>query len=231
MVRGMKSPWVPLLIATIVGGAAVALVNHQFATTFNVFVILQGAAGYAVIGFAALVVLAVRDITLAVGGIASAACVLFGWLVQDIKVPVLLAALAALLLGIAAGWVNGIIITRSGLTGFVVTLATGAAFTGLALGFTGSFEFESIPASWTNFGQGRIGIFPDIGFITVVITVLLVVLYKWAPRGRSMLATGGNPEAARLAGISTSKEIVYGHTLSGLLSACLLYTSPSPRDS
>lgn len=213
------SVWAPLLVATVVGGAIVTAVNSQFATSYNIFVVLQGTSGYAVIGFSAMVVLALRDITLAVAGIASATGVFFGWLVQDFRVPVVAAALATLVVGLAAGWLNGMIVTRTGLTGFVATLATGAAFTGLALGFTQSYEFSNIPDSWTNFGQGRVGFFPEVGFIALAVAGLLAVLYRWLPLGRNMLATGGNPEAARLAGIAGGRQLVWGHALSGVLAA------------
>ena len=212
-------PWVPLLAVTVLGSIVMSLVTPNFATPFNLFVILQGAATFAVLGFSVMVVLAVRDITLAVCGIGSLSAVLFGWMVQVAEVPVLPAAAAILVAGALLGAVNGLIITRSGLTGFVVTLATGAALSGAALGMTKATAFTAIPAAWTSFGQGRWGLVPLIAFVTLAVAAALFFLYRSTPFGRAMLAAGGNPEAATLAGISTARQIVWAHTLSGVLAA------------
>lgn len=211
--------WLPLLVATAVGGLVMSLVNDRFASSYNVFVILQDASTYAVIGFAVMVVLVVRDLSLAVGGIGSICGVLFGWLVDAQAAPILLAVLAALALGLVAGLVNGLIIAGSGLSGFVVTLATGAALTGLALGATKSQAYSNIPTAWTSFGQGRTGPFPYVALVTLAVAAVLYVLYRWSPTGRAMLTTGGNPEAARLVGISTSRQQILAHVASGVLAA------------
>lgn len=217
--RLVSAPWIPLLAATIVGGVIVALLSDKFATEYNFFVIFQQAAAYALIGFAAMVVLAVRDISLAVGGIGSLAAVLFGWLTTELQVPVALAALATIALGLLVGVINGFIITRSGLTGFVVTLATGAALSGIALGVTKATAYSGIPSEWSDFGQGRLGAFPYIALVTLIIAALLFVLYRWLPLGRSMLVAGGNPEAARISGIRTDRQLIVAHVLSGALAA------------
>lgn len=217
--RRTLAPWVPLLIATVIGSAAMTVVTPKFATAFNLFVILQGAAAFALLGFAVMVVLAVRDITLAVGGIGSFTAVLFGWMVQSAGVPAILAVLVTVAAGAAVGLVNGVIITRSGLTGFVVTLATGAALSGAALGMTKATAFTSIPESWTAFGQGRLGFFPLIGFLTLAVAALLFALYRFTAFGRTMLTAGGNPEAATLAGISVPHQVVSAHVMSGALAA------------
>lgn len=225
MKRLTQFSWGPLLLVTVVGGIALSITVDKFASTYNVFVILQGAATYAVIGFAAMVVLVVRDISLAVGGIASVSGVLFGWLVQEHRVPVLVAALIAVLGGAVAGLVNGVIITRTRLNGFIVTLATGAALGGLAVGFTKSSAFSGIPRSWTSFGQGRLGLLPFIGVVTIVVALVLYLLFRFTTTGRSMLTTGGNPEAALLVGIDNRRQVVTAHVLSGVLAAvaALLY--------
>ena len=219
MSRLLNTSWLLLLAATLAGSVVLSVFVGQFATSYNAFVVLQGAATYAVIGFAAMVVLAVRDISLAVGGIGSLSGILFGWLVQEHSVPVLLAAAAALGCGAVAGLVNGLIITRTGLSGFIVTLATGAALGGLALGFTKSSAFAGIPGSWTAFGQGAVSFMPYIGLAAIAVAALLFVLYRSTAVGRSMLTTGGNPEAALLAGINNRQQVMYAHILSGVLAA------------
>lgn len=219
MRESLRAPWMPLLVTALLAGVVLSTVKDEFATSYNLFVILQAAAGYALIGFASMVVLAVRDISLAVGGLGSLCAVVFGWAVQDAGWGPWAAAGLALLVGALCGLVNGLVIVGTGLTGFVVTLATGTALTGLALGLTSSAAFTEIPASWTSLGQGRLGFMPAIALITLGVAVVLLVLYRWVPIGRRMLATGGNPEAARLSGISGTHALVTAHVLSGVLAA------------
>lgn len=220
-----SAPWIPLLVATVIGGIVMAFLTDKFATEYNLFVVFQQAAAYALIGFSAMVVLSVRDITLAVGGIGSLSAVLFGWLTVGLQVPVTIAALATIVLGVVAGLVNGFIISRSGLSGFVVTLATGAALTGIALGTTKAVAFSGIPSEWSDLGQGRLGAVPYIAAVTLLVAAALFVLYRWMPIGRAMLASGGNPEAARLAGVRNDRSLIAAHILSGALAsiAALVY--------
>ncbi|GAA2016187.1 ABC transporter permease [Nakamurella flavida] len=219
MRRAADLPWLPLLAVTLLGSIVLSFRVDQFLTSYNIFVILQGAATYAVIGFAAMVVLVVRDISLAVGGIGAVSGVLFGWLVADQGMPVVPAAIIALVGGAVAGLANGLLITRTKLNGFIVTLATGALLTGLAIGATKSAAFAGIPRSWTAFGQGRIWFFPLIGLVTAAVAAALFVLYRSTRPGRAMLTAGGNPEAALLVGIDNSRQVVLAHVLSGVLAA------------
>ena len=68
---GAHRPWVPLLAVALVASAGFALINGQFLTGFNVYVILSSATLLALIGFSQLTVLAVGEFSLAVGSIGS----------------------------------------------------------------------------------------------------------------------------------------------------------------
>jgi ribose transport system permease protein len=145
--------------------------------------------------------------------------------VQVQGVPTVPAALVAVAGGAVAGLANGLIITRTRLNGFIATLATGAALSGLAIGATRSSAFAQIPRSWTAFGQGRLWIVPFIGLVAAVVAAALYVLFRHTAAGRAMLTTGGNPEAALLVGIDNRRQVVRAHVLSGALAAvaALLY--------
>jgi len=208
-----------LFVATVVASIAVTLVSPRFGTSYNIYVILQAAATTAVIGMSQMVVLGVGDLSLAVGGIGSLSTVVVGALIQSYHAPVVLACATALALGAVTGLLNGAVISRSGLSGFIVTLATGGALTGIGLGITKSAPYPNVPPALVTLGQGHVGFFPYLVLVPVAVGVLLAAFIRWFPAGRCLLAVGGNRDAARLSGLSPSRSVVIAHTLSGILAA------------
>jgi ribose transport system permease protein len=164
-------------------------------------------------------VLAIGQLSLSVGAIGGMAAVLTGGIMELWGVPTLAAIAIGLLIGVAAGAANGLLITRTGINGFVITLATASAFTGVTIGLNNAEPFYNLPAGFVAFGQARFGPFPAIGVVTVLVTLGLAFLLQRTVLGRQILAVGGNARSAELSGIPVNRIIVVTHTLSGLLSA------------
>jgi ribose transport system permease protein len=82
-------------------------------------------------------------------------------------VPLPLAILLALVIGSLAGLINGLLIVTSRINGFIITLATASAFTGMSLGLTQAIPFYQLPASFTHFGQAAFGPIPYVGWLCV----------------------------------------------------------------
>jgi ribose transport system permease protein len=221
----LRARWAPLLAATVVLGIVMGAVTKSFGTTFNVYVILQTAALDAVIGLSQMVVLAAGDLSLAVGGLATLSTVLVGYLFEVRHWPTALAVLGGLVAGTAGGLANGIIISRTKLSGFIVTLATGTAFTGIGYGITSSNAYSEIPASVVKLSQGRAGFFPYLMVLALAVTAIMYAGLRWHPDGRLILAFGGNRDATMLAGLSSRRAQITAHTVSGLLAgvAAVMY--------
>jgi len=217
MRRLLGIQWAPLLIATIVAGTVLSVATKEFGTAFNIYTILQTAAVYAAIGLSQMVVLAVADMSLAVGGIAGLVTIAVGGLYGAQHWPVGAAIAAGVGLGLACGLVNGLIIAGMDLSGFIVTLATGTAFTGIAYGLTSAIPYSNIPSALVNLGQGRVSFFSFLLLPAIAMTLAVGAAFRWLPIGRSLLAVGGNREAALLSGISRERAIVVAHSVSGLL--------------
>jgi ribose transport system permease protein len=221
----LRARWAPLLAATILLGVVMGAVTRTFGTAFNVYVILQTAALDTVIGLSQMVVLAAGDLSLAVGGLAALSTVIVGNLFEIQHWPVAMSVLGGLLFGAAGGFVNGVIISRTKLSGFVVTLATGTAFTGIAYGITKSVAYSDVPSSLVKLSQGRTGFFPYLLFVTLAVTAVMYAGLRWLPDGRLILALGGNRDATMLAGLSSRRAQIVAHTVSGLLAgiAAVMY--------
>jgi ribose transport system permease protein len=221
----LRARWAPLLAATILLGIVMGAVTKSFGTTFNVYVILQSAALDTVIGLSQMVVLAAGDLSLAVGGLAAMCTIIIGNLFQVHHWPAALAVLAGLVLGTAGGFANGVIIAQTKLSGFIVTLATGTAFTGIAYGISASAAYSDVPSWVVKLSDGRAGFFPYLMILALAVTVISYAGLRWLPGGRLILAFGGNRDATMLAGLSSRRAQVTAHTVSGLLAgiAAVMY--------
>jgi ribose transport system permease protein len=105
------------------------------------------------------------------------------------------------LVGLAAGGINGLLITAGRINAFVATLATSIMLGGVTLAITdGSLVFVR-KAGFDTLARGELlGIRYPIFIFIALIAVAAVLLHR-TTFGRYVYAVGGNPEAARLSGI------------------------------
>jgi ribose transport system permease protein len=217
--RILNVEWTGLLAAIVLGAVVLVIVSPNFLSEFNFYVLLRSVCVSIVVAFAQMVTLAVGQMNLSVGALGGMVAVLFGGMMEVLGVPLLLAVPIAIGIGVVGGLVNGLLAARTGINGFIVTLATASAFTGVNLGLTKSVPFYKMPTALQDFGNGRIGALPFLLIAPLVVSPLLALLLFRLPIGRRLLAVGGNSQAAALSGISPANAIVLAHCLSGLLAA------------
>jgi rhamnose transport system permease protein len=160
------------------------------------------------------------EIDLSVASIFGLSSVVLGVLVRS-GTPIAMAVIAAVLVGVFAGLINGVLVTSVGLPSLAVTIGTLALFRGLAVGLLGTDAVTSFPSEWTRWASSKIASTPipvvvvTIGFIVAVFVVLLHL----TPFGRGVYAIGLSQEAARFSGVRVgpSKLVLFG--LSGLCAA------------
>jgi ribose transport system permease protein len=207
-----------LAVIAAVGFAALAVAtdfNLLTAGTLDAF--LRFLALPIVIGLAQMVVLAVGQMNLSVGVLTGFCAVASGWLMIDAGLPAPVAVLAALALGAAVGLVNGLLVIFTRINGFIVTLATMTILEGLRYGVNGTGTYQGYSPGLREFGQASLAGVPVVFLLAVVIAVAVALFFRRTVPGRHLLASGGNPFAARLSGISNDRALVLAHTLSGLL--------------
>jgi ribose transport system permease protein len=217
--RFLSVEWSGLLGAIAVGIIALALTSPAFLTEFNLYVMLRSFCVGLLVAYAQMVALGVGQMNLSVGALGGLVAISFGGLMEVFGVPVALAIPAALAIGALAGWINGVLIVKTGINGFIITLATASAFTGINLGVTRSIPFYKMPAVVVAFGTARVSIFPFLLIAPLIVTVLMALLFARTVPGRHLLAVGGNAHAAELSGISKDRTIILAYVLSGLLAA------------
>ena len=217
--RRLVNKEVTLVLVIIIASIAFWLAAPKYLGSANVVAVLTSASTTMVIGFAQLTCLSVGEMSLAVGGIGAAVTVLGGMLLDQDHVSLALVVVICLIGGLLAGLINGFVTARTHLSGFIVTLATGGAYSGLAIGITESNPYPTVPSALATFGQGQWGFIPYLAVAPAVCAVLLFIFYRWRRTGRELLAVGGNRNAAALAGISVPKATIWAHAISGVLAA------------
>jgi ribose transport system permease protein len=191
-----------------------------FLSAFNLFTVGRALAIDIVIGFSQMVVLAIGGMNLSVGSIGVCAAMLGGFLMQSLGLPVPFALVGALAFGAALGWVNGLVITRTGVNSFIVTLASANLYSGAMLIATKAVPLDRLPPEVGAFGKLKIaGALSPLLLIAVAIGSVLFVLYRFSSLGRRMLAAGANARAAEMSGVPVGRVVTISHVLSGLLAA------------
>ncbi len=211
----LRSEWAGLAAIFIFGSVVASFVSASFLTEYNLYVMLRSACVSLLVAFAQMIVLAVGQMNLAIGALGGLVAVLLGAMLDVLGVPLYLAIPLALLFGVLGGLINGLLTTRTGINGFIITLASGSAFTGINLGITQGQAFHDLPAGFVAFGDSRLSLIPALLWPPLIVAPLLWIFLYRMKSGRRLLATGGNLSAAQLSGIPTSRMVVLAHLISG----------------
>jgi ribose transport system permease protein len=204
-----------LLLSTIIASLA-----PGFLSPFNLFALTRNLAIDTVIGFAMMVVLACGHFNLAVGSIGVSAIMATGYLLEGLGLPIPISIAGGLATGAFMGWTNGMLVVKTGIHSFVITLATASLFFGLMLILTKAEAYRNLPAAFNVLGKQRfLGPYSSMLFVTGFVAAALLILFKYSVIGRQILASGANPLAAEMSGAPVKRAIVVAHTLSGLLAS------------
>ena len=218
-----------LLLVLLIECVLFSATGSNFFTTSNAFEITRLSVEIGFLALALTPVIITGGIDLSVGSMMGLAAVVLGGLWRDAHLPLFLAVAVALLIGLAGGALNALLIARLGLPPLIVTLGTFSLFRGAAEGLTRGIEnYSSFPASFLFLGQGYVG-----GLVPAQLFILLAaiagtgwLLHRTA-FGRSLYAIGHSPEGARYAGIPVAKRLFVVYALSGLAAslAAIIYVA------
>jgi len=133
-------------------------------------------------------------------------------------VPITFACIIGLLVGVAVGLCNGLIITGTGMAPFVVTMCTMNIARGLAYIYSGGLPIRCLQDCFGEIGNGYLGPIPLPIIYLIVFTIIISLLLSHTKFGTYMYAIGGNRVAARFSGIKTRKVETIVYVISGFLS-------------
>ena len=212
--------------ATILGLAAMiavfSILSPAAFPTFNNFINVLNQASLAMIiaGGLTLAVI-VGELDLSIGYAASLHGVLVTGLIVHDKLPSGLAIAIVLALGALVGVVNGLIVTKLRVNSVIATLGVGTIIVGLAFAYSSGVPIVAgVPEGFLQLALGRwlLGI-PNPIIVMALVMAALWALVERTAIGQEIQAVGGNPTAARLAGIGVDRIKILGFIISGVCAA------------
>ncbi|MFJ2647598.1 ABC transporter permease [Streptomyces sp. NPDC087420] len=216
--RFSRSTEMTLLCVVVAGYAGLGIASSgSFFEGNSLRTFLQYLATPVLIGLAQMVALCVGQLNLAVGALGGFTACVMGVLMADAHVPMVLAVVAGLLIATVVGLLTGLFIVATRINGFIVTLATMTILLGAQYRVVGTRTVDGYSAALKDLGDAAPLNIPLVFLTALAMAALLALFMHRGIAGRRLLAAGGNPLAARLSGISTDRQIVVAHTLSGLL--------------
>ena len=208
----LRAVWMLALVAI-----ALVFATPLFLQSANMLNILLTAAVVALVAAGQTYVIILAEIDLSVGAVLGFSAIITASVMSD-HGPV--AGLAAgLLVGALAGAINGLLVTKTRMPSFIATLATMSIFAGLTLQFSQGNPIKVTSGAFLALGQGNMLGIPTPIWIMLGATVLFGFILARTRYGRELYATGDNEDAARLAGINTTRVKIMAFMISGVLAA------------
>jgi simple sugar transport system permease protein len=214
-IRGMnvsvlrEATLLPVLVLLIVVGT---LVSPAFLTVSNFAGIGQqiSALGVVVVGESLILLIGGMDLSLeSTFGLAP---MVAAWLLVPVSafgvgidLNPYLGILVLLAVGAVAGLINGLLIVKGRLNGFIVTLGMTIVLAGLQNGIVKAQSLFNLPYAFNYLGSASFGQVPVSLIVTAIIFVLTGLFLRYHRTGRAIYAIGGNPAAARAAGMKIER--------------------------
>jgi ribose transport system permease protein len=207
-------PLAGLLLLVVV----LSLLSPAFFTVTNAVNIFQQISVLAILALGATAVIISKGIDLSVGSIMALSAIVAAWTAAELAVPFALAVVVGLGAGAAAGFVNGLLITKGKLPPFIATLAMLSVARGLTLVISDGRPISGFPPGFRLIVSYRLfGVVPLSVLLVIALYLLGSAYLRLRPSGRALYAIGGNEEVARLSGIKVDREKLKVYTAAGLL--------------
>jgi ribose/xylose/arabinose/galactoside ABC-type transport system permease subunit len=195
-----------------------ALVTPHFASAANVLAMLHTMAPVVLMSCGMALVVLAGKLDISIGSTAFLSSTVAVMLLNDWGMHPAVAALAALMTGLALGALNGFIVVVLGINALIATLGTMIVFRGIALQLTGAILIP-LPEGVRSLGNLAVGpVFVDI-LLAAAIVVAIHVLHRRTVFGRQLNAIGNGDEVAARIGIPVPRRLFAAFVLSGLLAS------------
>lgn len=205
-----------ILFALVLLVGIFTLLNPNFIDKYNIVSMAQSLAPYAVLSLGVTFVIATGGIDLSIGTVCIASAVVAGKAFTAGLVPLWMTVPMMIAIGTLFGLINGLLVARLGLPGFIATLGTMMFSRGLSALIVADPNVFYPTGSWYNrvFSNNN-GIPTGIIWVVGFTLVCGYIMYK-NRIGRYILSIGSNEEATRLSGINTQKFKTYAYIISGM---------------
>lgn len=190
-----------------------SFLSNVFLTAGNLLNVLRQVSMTAILAAGMCFVAFGGNVDISVGSTVGLVNVVWAKLMVEAGMNPLLAALLCILMCAVIGVINGVLVARYRINAMIATFAMQSILRGLVYIVTNSYPIYTMPESILWLNSGTLG-----GVSAPVIIMIAVFVVGWfvatyTKYGRSLYATGGNPEAAHLSGIKTNRTIIKGYVI------------------
>lgn len=199
-----------VIVAMVIG---FGIARPFFLDGSNLMNVLLQSAVVGILALGQTYVLLTGGIDLSIGSTVAVTAVCAGLFSHSM--PPFAAIVGAIIVGAACGLVNGMLITITDITPFIITLGTMSIYAGLALIIAGGQAVYGIPVGFENALAGGVAGVPIPVVLFVVLSVLSALILKYTIFGEYLIAIGGNSEVARLAGIRVGQHTATAYVVAG----------------
>jgi ribose transport system permease protein len=194
-------------------------VPHTFLASNTWKALLDDQAVTALVAVALVIPLSAGSFNLAIGAEVGMGSILSAWLLSKQGLPIGAAVTLTILAGGVIGLTSGLLIVRARMDSFIATLGISSILLAMIAWVSGGQQILDLGAAYQ-----KLGTHETLGLTNPVYLMLLVALLVWyvlerTPAGRRVYATGGNIDAARLAGVRTAFVVVLSLVACGLIAA------------
>jgi len=216
-----------IIIILILYAIFVQCVNPRFLSYRNAMNFMRQGAYILLGGLGMTVVLIAGGLDLSVGSVIALSGVLSGLIMRDVGLPVICGIAVGLLVGLVVGVINGAIIVRFKVPPMIMTLGMMYIARGIVYIITDGVTVYPLPDSFNALEQSDILGFPSVVPFSILLAIIFNFMFRRTEFGRSVYAIGGNPDTAKLSGISIKKITMYVYMICGCMAGLtgLVYAS------
>lgn len=194
-----------------------AIQSSRFATVDNVTTILIAAAPFALIALGQTLVILTGGIDLSVGSVIAVSGMAAAWSAKNLGENPLIPLVVAVLVGLIAGSINGIVVSVLKVPPFIATLGMLTLASGIAFAIGNGAPINGLPASFGTFANTKLFGMTLPVIIMIVAILFFAFLMRKTSYGLQIYAIGGNRLAAEIAGVRTKSTLFSVYAISGLL--------------
>lgn len=222
-----QTPSLVPMIVLVASLATFGVLSANFFRAGTLTLIMQQIAVVGILGVAQSLVILTAGIDLSVGAIAVFTAVLMSQFTFRYGIPAPISVLLGLVMGTAMGWVNGWLVAKVKIPPFIATLGTWQIFLAANFIYSANETIRSqdieAQAPSLQFWGASFRVAGTTATLAVVLLVVIALVMAYVLRqtawGRHVYAVGDDPEAAELAGVQVSRQLIQVYALAGFFCA------------
>lgn len=197
---------------------AASFLTDNFCTKYNITNLMKQGSIIGVMAAAQTMVIITGGIDISGGAVAGLSCMILALLQRDTGINFYLTLLISLLLSVAIGFINGVIVYDLRVPPMITTLGMQTIVRGIVKIISNGLTVTGIDQRILNMGNSNLGgVLPTLTIIWIIVLVVIWFILKYTIFGRNLYVLGSGVEVARLSGIKVKRMFYKTYAFAGLL--------------